>query len=194
MNIEKELLNERGEPIAGVLGEPFENYVPPSWDVYFMRQVYEVAAKSKDPSTKIGAVIVREKRPILFGYNGIPPGINDFPERMERPDKYKWFEHGERNAIYCGACFGIATQGTVLYTQELPCSDCARGIVCSGVQEVVIHKPASEIFRNGTHYSATWKKDHEVTETMFREKKIVVRTVDIFVGKDAYIAGRKYRI
>jgi len=194
MTIVDELLDGRGKPIAGVLGEPFESYVPPSWDVYFMRQVYEVAAKSKDPSTKIGAVIVRDKRAILFGYNGIPPGINDFPERMVRPDKYKWFEHGERNAIYCGACFGISTQGTTMYTQELPCSDCARGIVSAGIKEVVIHRPASEIFRCGTHYSETWKKDHEVTGLMFKERGITVRSVDIFVGKDAYIVGRKYKI
>lgn len=194
MNVKNLLYDDQGEPIAGVIGEPFENYVPPSWDVYFMRQVYEVASKSKDPSTKIGAVIVREKRPILFGYNGIPPDVQDYPERMERPNKYRWFEHGERNAIYCGAAFGIATQGTTLYTQALPCCPCARGILGAKIKEVVLHKIADEIFAHSGHYASTWKEDHETTLQMFKEAGIEVRYVDMFVGKVAYISGKRYNI
>jgi len=194
MKMQKELFNEYGEVIGGTTGEPFNDYIPPSWDVYFMRQVYEVAAKSKDPSTKIGAVIVRDKHPILFGYNGIPPGVSDSPERMVRPDKYKWFEHGERNAIYCGARFGISTDQTVLYTQALPCSDCGRAIIAAGIIEVVLHRTANDIFRCGDHYNAVWKKDDEITKKMFEERGITLRWVEMFVGKPAYIAGRKYNI
>jgi dCMP deaminase len=58
------------------------DYRPPSWDRLFMRLVYEYASKSKDPSSKIGAVVVRDRRPILFGYNGFPERVEDLPDRM----------------------------------------------------------------------------------------------------------------
>lgn len=194
IHIKNEFLNQKNEPIGGVIGEPFNDYAPPSWDIYFMRHVYEVAEKSKDPSTKIGAVIVKDKHPILFGYNGLPHGVNDFPDRMERPLKYKYTEHGERNSIYCGAKFGIATEGTIIYTQALPCCECARAIVAAGIIEVVLHKPANDIFAAASHYSTTWKEDHEITNIMFKEAKIKVRDIEMFVGKYAYIAGKKYKI
>src|SRR4051812_24167372 len=114
--------DDSGNLVAGIVeeGTPFPEYCPPAWDEWFMGMVYDTARKSKDTSTKIAAVIVKEKRPILFGYNGIPRNVDDIPERMVRPIKYKWTEHGERNAIYCGARFGIPTEGTTMYTQAMP--------------------------------------------------------------------------
>ena len=76
-------------------------YNPPEWNHWLMQGVYWVASKSKDPMTKIGALIVKDRRIVSSGYNGIPSGVNDALEaRSQRPDKYKWYEHGERNAIY----------------------------------------------------------------------------------------------
>jgi len=76
----------------------------PEWNVWFMQGVYWVASKSKDPKTKIGALIVKDTRIISTGYNGIPIGVDDNVEtRHQRPEKYKWYEHGERNAIYAAA-------------------------------------------------------------------------------------------
>ncbi len=41
------------------------------WDEYFINIADEVATRSKDPSTQVGAVIVDKKhRPVSFGYNG----------------------------------------------------------------------------------------------------------------------------
>ena len=73
-----------------------------NWDTLFMSMVYLVAMKSKDDSTHLGAVIVSQDNEIRsFGYNGLARGINDdVVERQERPEKYFWFEHAERNAIY----------------------------------------------------------------------------------------------
>lgn len=72
-------------------GVPFENYKPPNWDEFFMHKVYLtgkikiiinrkifgffLAKKSKDPRTKIGAVLVRDRRDLVSGYNGLPEGI-----------------------------------------------------------------------------------------------------------------------
>ena len=71
------------------------------WVEYFYNIAEQVKEKSKDERTKIGAVIVGKNKEIVStGYNSFPRGINDFkPERQERPEKYYWFEHAERNAI-----------------------------------------------------------------------------------------------
>jgi dCMP deaminase len=118
-----------------------EHWPKMSWDELFMRHAYLIASKSKDPKTKIGAVIVRDNSIISEGYNGICRGISDdIVERLERPEKYFWFEHAERNSIYHCARNGISTEGTRLYTQGLPCSDCTRAIIQSGIKEIVLHE------------------------------------------------------
>jgi len=78
------------------------------WDMYFMSLSYLVAMKSKDPSTKIGAVIVGPDKEIRStGYNGFVKGANDdVVEHYERPEKYYHFEHAERNAILLSARYG----------------------------------------------------------------------------------------
>jgi len=53
-------------------------------------------------------------------------GVKDLPDRFERPIKYMFFEHAERNAIFTAARHGIRTEGATLYVQALPCVDCAR--------------------------------------------------------------------
>jgi len=80
------------------------NYTPPDWHDWFLQGVYWVASKSKDPKTKIGAILVKDRRIISTGYNGIPIGVDDkIDVRNQRPEKYKWFEHAERNSIYSAA-------------------------------------------------------------------------------------------
>ena len=190
MSIEQDFIDINGEPIAGIMGQTFQDYEPPSWDVYFIRLSYEVAAKSKDPSTKFGAVIVKDNRPILFGYNGLPPLVNDFPERLVRPEKYKWTVHAEANAIACGAKFGISTNGTTLYISAMPCSGCAAFITAAGIKQVVLHKPAMDIFTLVSPYG----EDDNITKKMFEEAKIELKYLSMFVGKTAYLGGRKYDI
>lgn len=110
------------------------------WDEYFMSMAYFVAMKSKDDSTKIGAIVVGPDREIRStGFNDLPRHLDHAePTRHERPEKYLWYEHAERNAIYNASRMGISTKGCVLYTQGIPCSDCARGIIQSGISEVVV--------------------------------------------------------
>ena len=76
----------------------------PSWDRYYLDICQAVAARSKDPNTQIGCVIVGPNHEIRStGYNSFPRGIrDDVPERLVRPTKYLWIEHAERNAI-CNA-------------------------------------------------------------------------------------------
>ena len=108
-----------------------------NWTEYFLGIAEQVKLKSKDQSTQIGAVIVGIDNEVLStGYNSFPRGMDDsIEERQERPEKYFWFEHAERNAIYNAARVGIPLKGSTIYlTSGPPCMDCARGIVNSGIK------------------------------------------------------------
>jgi dCMP deaminase len=108
-----------------------------NWTEYFLNIAEQVKLKSKDQSTQIGAVIVGVDNEVLStGYNSFPRGMDDsLQERQERPEKYFWFEHAERNAIYNAARIGVSLKNSTIYiTSGLPCMDCARGIVNSGIK------------------------------------------------------------
>jgi dCMP deaminase len=111
-----------------------------NWKEYFRNIAHQVKLKSKDEKTQIGAVIVGEDNEIVStGYNSFPRGIrDDISERQERPEKYFWFEHAERNAIYNAARIGVSTKGTTMYlTCGMPCADCCRGIINAGITTIV---------------------------------------------------------
>lgn len=139
------------------------------WDKYFLDMAALAATKSKDPSTKVGAIIVGPDREIRSsGYNGQPRGADDAAsERHERPEKYYWFEHAERNAIYNAARSGTSTLGCTLYVTPIhPCMDCARGIVQAGIVEVVV--PLADGHERWAHHTERRRKLFEETGVVFR--------------------------
>ena len=112
-----------------------------NWDEYFINIAEQVKLKSKDNNTKIGVVIVGKDNEIVStGYNSFPRGIDDsVEERQEKPEKYFWFEHAERNAIYNAARIGVSTLGTTMYmTCGISCADCARAIINAGISKIVL--------------------------------------------------------
>lgn len=96
-----------------------------------------VAQWSKDPSTKVGAVLVGENRKqIALGYNGFPPGIADTEERLrDRPTKYRYMQHAERNVLDNAA---FDARGSTLVVTMHPCVECAKSIVARGVRAVLV--------------------------------------------------------
>ena len=86
------------------------------WHYRFMELAKLVATWSKDTSTKTGAVIVGPDKEIrATGYNGFVRGVDDDVfERFERPTKYDFFEHAERNAVYNACLCGTCVKGCVL--------------------------------------------------------------------------------
>jgi dCMP deaminase len=108
-----------------------------NWDEYFMKMCDLVASKSKDPSTKVGAVIVSEDNKIRStGYNGFPRGCKDDDRYNNRNLKYMLIEHAERNAIYNAE---MSLKNCKIYVNSLPpCCDCAKGIIQAGIKEVII--------------------------------------------------------
>jgi len=111
-----------------------------------------IAARSKDPNTQVGCVIVGPEHNIRStGYNSFPRGVNDkLPERSERPEKYMWLEHGDRNAIYAAARVGTPLEGCKMYLPGLPCMDCGRGIIQVGIVEVVYDAVRQEAWAKTT--------------------------------------------
>jgi dCMP deaminase len=143
----------------------------PSWDDYFMTMVYLVASRSKDQSTHIGAVIVGDKNEVRsLGYNSFPRGLkDDVLERQERPEKYFWFEHGERNAIYNATLMGVSLKDCRMYTNGIPCMDCARALVQSGINEVIVDK------KWDADNSEKWSENAKRSLEMFSEVGVKVR-------------------
>lgn len=142
-----------------------------NWDIYFMSLAFFVAMKSKDESTHHGSVIVGEDNQILStGYNSFCRGGFDFlSDRQQRPEKYFWFEHGERNAIYNAGRLGVPLKNSRLYVTGIPCMDCARGIVQVGIKEVIM----CSLFINLD--GDKWKEQHKRTIELFHECKVSYR-------------------
>lgn len=118
--------------------------------IHWLSEAYQLATKSPDPSTQNGAIIVsalwREQKPqgtFVYGrgYNTFPPKVKSSNERLTRPLKYSYIEHAERSAIYDAAIFGKELRGTTMFVPWAACADCARGIICSGISELVVHQP-----------------------------------------------------
>jgi dCMP deaminase len=141
-----------------------------NWVSYYRQLANTVKLKSKDKYTQIGAVIVGKDGEIVStGYNSFPRGLDDgLDYRQDRPEKYYWFEHAERNAIYNAARIGVSTKGTTMYLScGLPCADCARGIINSGVKRIFCEKV-------DVTKGELWKESQERSWDMFMETGVKV--------------------
>jgi dCMP deaminase len=113
-----------------------------------------------------------------MGYNGFPRGVDDnVKQRNERPAKYAYTEHGERNAIYNAARHGTATLGSTMYTQGVPCADCSRAVIQAGVSRVVAYWLADDTVFAG------WKESCAKGLEMLKEAG-----VEVIVRRDLYDA------
>lgn len=206
-----------------------------NWDQYYITLAMHVACKSKDPSTKVGCVIVGPDNEIRStGFNGFPRGVQEtallnehlpnlinkhtatvrcsnpecegnipvtqedcdkymftkdymkcsthfregevglIPERWERPAKYEWVEHAERNAVYNAARIGVSLLGCRAYLnwEPRPCVECCKGFIQAGIIEVI--GPNLPFPSGGTRKD--WKFD--VSTTMMDESGVGSREVE----------------
>lgn len=137
-----------------------------NWNDYFFEICDVIAKKSKDKSTKVGAVIVNTGNSIIStGYNGFPIGVDDSIEnRFERPQKYLWTAHAEENAICFAARNGVSLNGATLYVNRLlPCSKCTRMIIQAGIKKVYA-KVDTDMATN-----QRWKEENAVATAMLKE-------------------------
>ena len=110
------------------------------WDIRFLKLATHISEWSKDPSTKVGCVVVGPDREIRStGFNGFPRGIQDSDDRLTNRDlKYPLICHAEENAIMHAARIGLALKGCTAYVTWPPCTRCARSLIQAGVSEIVI--------------------------------------------------------
>lgn len=136
------------------------------WDGRFLDLAAFIAEWSKDPSTKVGAAVVRPDRTVAsIGFNGFPRGVLDHAERyQDRPTKYEMVVHAEMNALLSTR---ESLEGYTIYVAPLPpCSQCAAAIIQRGIRRVVIAM-AGEL-------PDTWAQKWAVSSTMFGEAGVEV--------------------
>ncbi|NRB15471.1 MAG: dCMP deaminase [Rhizobiales bacterium] len=143
------------------------------WD----RRIFDVckliSTWSEDPHRQVGAVIVGQANQIIAtGYNGFPRGVKFDEARFDRTDreKFHWVEHAERNALYNAARTGTIVENMTFYCSVFPCSDCARGIIQSGIKTLkTISPPKNDV---------SFKRGFEVAGIMLAEANITVELFD----------------
>jgi dCMP deaminase len=135
-----------------------------TWDLRFLRLAQEISTWSKDPSTKVGCVIVNaDRRPISFGYNGFPRGIPDQTEILnDREQKYKRVLHAEQNAILFASTNDLT--GCTVYITHCPCSQCVASLIQLNITRVVTIKQAD--------FEQRWKDNIAVTLELLRLSEI----------------------
>jgi dCMP deaminase len=128
------------------------------WDLRFLALAKHIAQWSKDPSTLVGAVIVRPDRTICsLGYNGLPRGVqNEQKILMDRGLKLRVMVHAEVNAILSAA---EVVAGCTIYVWPFqPCAQCAAQIVQSGIKRVVTLSSDNE---------RSWAESFSVARNLF---------------------------
>lgn len=129
------------------------------WFNRYMALCDHFAQWSKDPTTKVGAVIVdNQGRLVSMGYNGFPRGVRDnFTRLNNRETKHKFTCHAERNALDQAPG---SVEGCTLYVPLFPCNECAKSIIQRGIRRVYTFVP-------DPNYDNPWNWD--VTKQLFDE-------------------------
>lgn len=147
--------------------------------VGLMKEAIGHARKSPDMSTQNAAVLLHGGCPIrdTWAVNEFARGSRYLDERWERPAKYEWIEHAERNAIYNAARHGICTEGLTLLAVWAACADCARGIVQSGIPRLVTLRPQQDPHGH-------WGASINTAMTILEEGQVEVVFIDGPLGMD----------
>ncbi len=171
-------------PSASTLNT-LENPFLSKWDRRFLRIAEEVRLWSKDPGTKVGCVLVDDRRILSTGYNGFPQTISDDLDRyIDRDFKLSITVHAEKNAILNAAKNGTKVQGSTLYVTFPPCSQCASAIIQAGVAQIVCPDPASAPER--------WRSNFKAANNLFYEagvKVLYYSDADLCLTETAPSAG-----
>lgn len=141
-----------------------------SWEKYFIALAKVSGLRSKDPSTKVGAVIVNNSNRVIgIGYNGMPNGDDTLPWAREgelEKTKYPYVIHAEMNAILNST---KNVDGASLYVTLMPCRECAKFIVQAGIKKVVY---------TDDKYKDT--EDYKISEKIFNHFNVKLKKIDDF--------------
>lgn len=117
--------------------------IGPKWSQRFLRLALSISEWSKDPKTRVGAVLVNtEKTVVATGFNGLPRRIEDDPNILSDRDlKNRLTIHAEMNAILnCR----VPLDGLTMFVTNHPCHECAKMIVAAGIVAVHALNPTGE--------------------------------------------------
>lgn len=145
---------------------------PLSWDIWFLLHAAHLSSRSKDPSTKAGAIIIDSKRRIVGeGYNGFPRGVRDTVERLnDRETKYDLTIHAEINAM---SFSNKSVERCTIYVYPLPpCVRCAVQIAQNGITRVVAPVLPK-------HLQERWGESVEKSRVVFSESLVEFTELDV---------------
>ncbi|MEW6720289.1 MAG: cytidine/deoxycytidylate deaminase family protein [Thermodesulfobacteriota bacterium] len=119
----------------------------PDWDTYFMDMARLASRRSSCIRRAVGAVLVKDRRMLATGYNGVPSGMvhceqaGCLRDRMNVPsgERHELCRglHAEQNAIIQAAFHGVSIRDADLYCTNLPCIICAKMLINAGVRRIV---------------------------------------------------------
>lgn len=163
-------------------------------DLRWLKMAYAAATNSRDPSTQIGAMLVNSEEPEdskchVLAANNFPFGINDkLADRWERPLKYSYVEHAERNVIFAAARRGVQTMALTMYATWAACAECSRAIIQAGIYEVVCHTTQAY------EQSERWKESVKLGRALLAEGNVPLRIVEGKIGCQIRFDGKMIEV
>ena len=145
---------------------------PKYWDQRFLVLASHIAGWSKDPSTKVGAIAVRDRRILAQGFNGLPVGITDSDARLQdRDTRLSMTVHAEMNCVAFAAKSGVCLAGSTMYIWPLmTCSNCASVLIQADINKIVVPDFVEPI---------RWQESFDRAREMFIEAGIAVHRIPI---------------
>ncbi len=128
----------------------------PTWTETYMEIAKVISKRSKDPRTKVGAVLVKNGRIIGVGYNGEPRDFT-YEFNWNTEEKYDYVIHAELNAIANACSIGANVNGADIYLTLSPCHECIKLLIQHQISNV---------------YYLKEYKDFELTKKIAENSKI----------------------
>lgn len=140
------------------------------WNLRFLFLAKHVSSWSKDPSTKVGAVIFdSEYRVVSLGYNGLPSGLDD-QHLQDRERKYKTILHAEINSILFSS--RSLKDCTIATWPFMPCSNCSSAIIQSGIKTCVFPRAYGD-------RATRWADSFLLASEQFEEAGVIMKQYDL---------------
>ena len=147
---------------------------------FAMSLVYEAAKHSQDPETHVGAVTFppdfihdpTNNKMLIWGCNHFPPGLTLTPEILGRPGKYCHIIHAEKDIVNQAEKFCLNLTGCLLFTNGLPCLNCAEAIISAGIAEIYFDEAWESFGDPG--WQKTWQESKQAGAVKLQEAGIAV--------------------
>lgn len=152
---------------------------------YLAEAVFKANLHSKDPNTKVACLLISPEDGVVLstGYNGFPRLFPDTKEHWERPTKYLYVRHAERNAIDNAARKGVSVEGCVAVVNKFPCKDCAGSLAQVGCTDVYTFDLLDD-----PDFATRYADENELTEYIFENTKVRLHRIRVQELKDMGLA------